>query len=142
MLRSWLHGLKVSQAACIIKPSIWLCPEGCWGVGGRQSRFYCLGLELGQPEAPGIGRSSASWLGWPTLTCCWLPGAGHCRAWRGADWLVSLCAFSTPKLPGSESMGGEVPTPYASIWSFLPKIIIIAQNEGHFYFRLNAKGSP
>lgn len=47
---SWLSGHKVSQAACVIKPSIWLCPEGCWGWGWTH---FCLGPELGQPEAPG-----------------------------------------------------------------------------------------
>lgn len=136
-----LSSHKVSQAACVIKPSIWLCPEGCCGVGVHA---YLL---------PGSGTGTA---GGP-----WEAGghqprrsqAHHCspatsskaRDTAGTGAGEALTGWFPPIRSLLEHFPaltpwGKSPPPYSSIWSLLqpgrmlPRIRITARNGGVYYF--------
>ena len=98
---SWLSGHEVSQAACVIKPSIWLYPEGSWrrGAGPLPLPGSGTGAAGGPRELEFTGLVARL----VTADLLLAPRLRMLQGLGGADWLVSFCSSSAQKLPGSDS---------------------------------------
>lgn len=101
MRLSWLSGHEVNRAACVIKPSIWLCPEGSWRRGAGS--FPLPGSGTGAAGGPRELELTGLVARLVTADLLPAPRLRMRHGLGGADWLVSFCSSSAQKLPGSGS---------------------------------------